>query len=61
MTSIYVVQYHDAYEDHGLVRSFTTPEEAKRYAKILNDESDDDIEFFTTELGLYNKCEDIDG
>jgi dsDNA-binding SOS-regulon protein len=65
MTSIYIVKCEVYYETHDL-RSFTTIEEAKRYAKLLDEETNKGLDFsnarfYVEECGLYNKIEDIDG
>lgn len=46
--------------DSGIVKSFTTNEEAIKYKNMLTSESDRDTYFYVEESGLYNKIEDID-
>ena len=63
MTKIYLVRYNDL-DDDGIMQAFTSKEEANRYANLLNLEKENDdsefLIFYSTEINLYNKCEDID-
>ena len=61
MSKVWLVKYFE-YDDVGVCCAFTSEEEADRYAKAMEEESDStELHFYSTEIELYNTCEDIDG
>jgi hypothetical protein len=62
MTKIYVVSFIDLLTDtDDILKAFTSKEEANRYLDLLEDQDEDLLIFYTTEVELYNNIEDIDG
>ena len=63
MTKIYSVLFATTWGDTecGIVRSFTTPQEATRYKELLDSEADPDMYFYVEVSSLYNKIEEING
>jgi len=59
---IFIVNYTDGYDYNGILKAFTTEEEATRYTKILKEEREPEdmyIGFYVSEIELYNNCEEI--
>ena len=62
MTKIYVVSFIDIRTDtDDILKAFTSKQEANKYLDILDDQDEDLLIFYMTEVDLYNEVEDIDG